>query len=81
LVTLQALILFFREKPVKAHLQNVYAAMAVALLACAAGGYLHLFTNFMIVGIRLFCFLLLFVTQITEYVHTCMHTCMYVMYV
>lgn len=38
------------EKPVKAHLQNVYAAMGVALLACAVGGYLHLFTNFMIDG-------------------------------
>lgn len=38
------------EKPVKAHLQNVYAAMGVALLASAVGGYLHMFTDFMFHG-------------------------------
>lgn len=57
LLVLKSGILFFREKPVKAHLQNVYGAMAVALLACATGGYLHLFTDFMIVCIsNFFCY-------------------------
>lgn len=33
------------EKNVKVHLQNVYTTMGVALLACALGGYIHLFTS------------------------------------
>lgn len=39
------------EKPIKVHLQNVYSAMGVALLSCAIGGYVHLFTNFVGEGI------------------------------
>lgn len=62
LLVLKSLILFFREKPVKAHLQNVYTAMGVALLAAAVGGYLHLFTDFMIVCISNFFWSLLFRT-------------------
>lgn len=33
------------EKTVKTHLTNVYATMALALIVCACGGYLTLFTN------------------------------------
>lgn len=39
------------EKPVKQHLKNVYAAMGIALLSCAVGGYIHLFTNIMGAGL------------------------------
>jgi hypothetical protein len=34
-----------REKPVKVHLKNVYGTMGLALLSCAVGGYIHIFTN------------------------------------
>jgi len=39
------------EKPVKVHLKNVYGTMGLALLACAIGGYVHLFTNFFSAGL------------------------------
>jgi FtsH-binding integral membrane protein len=38
------------EKPVKQHLKNVYGTMGLALLACAVGGYVHLFTSIMSAG-------------------------------
>jgi FtsH-binding integral membrane protein len=39
------------EKPVKQHLKNVYGTMGLALLACAVGGYVHLFTSIMSAGL------------------------------
>lgn len=33
------------EKPVRDHLKNVYSCLAIATLAAAAGGYVHLFTD------------------------------------
>lgn len=33
------------EPPVRAHLKKVYNTLALATLAAAAGGYIHLFTN------------------------------------
>lgn len=38
------------EKPVKVHLKNVYGTMGLALLACAVGGYVHVFTNIFSAG-------------------------------
>jgi FtsH-binding integral membrane protein len=38
------------EKPVKDHLRNVYGTMGIALLACALGGYVHLFTSILSAG-------------------------------
>uniref|UniRef100_A0A0K8R7G5 Putative bax-mediated apoptosis inhibitor tegt/bi-1 n=2 Tax=Ixodes ricinus TaxID=34613 RepID=A0A0K8R7G5_IXORI len=35
------------EKPVREHLQNVYSCLAISTLAAAAGGYVHLFTDFL----------------------------------
>lgn len=35
---------YFREKPVKDHLRNVYGAMSLALLSCALGSYIHMTT-------------------------------------
>ena len=31
-----------REKPVRQHLKNVYATLAISMLAAAAGAYFHL---------------------------------------
>uniref|UniRef100_T1JK17 Bax inhibitor 1 n=1 Tax=Strigamia maritima TaxID=126957 RepID=T1JK17_STRMM len=33
------------EAPIRLHLQNVYASLALSLLAAAAGGYVHVFTT------------------------------------
>jgi FtsH-binding integral membrane protein len=38
------------EKPVKTHLKNVYGTMGVALLACALGVYVHMFTHILSAG-------------------------------
>ncbi|CAN7990221.1 unnamed protein product [Ixodes hexagonus] len=35
------------EKPVRDHLKNVYSCLAISTLAAAAGGYVHLFTDFL----------------------------------
>ncbi|XP_050050197.1 probable Bax inhibitor 1 isoform X1 [Dermacentor andersoni] len=35
------------EKPVRDHLKNVYSCLAISTLAAAAGGYVHLFTEFL----------------------------------
>ncbi|CAH1248882.1 bax inhibitor 1-like [Branchiostoma lanceolatum] len=34
------------EKPVKEHLKKVYSSLAIAMLAAAAGAYIHLMTGF-----------------------------------
>jgi len=39
------------EKPVKQHLKNVYGTMGLALLACAVGGYVHVFTSILSAGL------------------------------
>jgi FtsH-binding integral membrane protein len=39
------------EKTVKVHLQNVYVSMGLALLACAAGSYVHMYTKIITAGI------------------------------
>lgn len=38
------------EKPVKNHLKKVYTTMALTLLSCAVGGYVHLFTDIFSAG-------------------------------
>lgn len=38
------------EKPVKEHLKNVYGTMGLALMACALGGYVHIFTSILSAG-------------------------------
>lgn len=40
-------ILSCSEKPVQQHLKNVYSSLSICMLAAAAGGYVHLFTNIM----------------------------------
>jgi FtsH-binding integral membrane protein len=39
------------EKPVKTHLRNVYTTMGVALLSCAVGGYIQVFTAISLAGL------------------------------
>ena len=48
--------LFFHcsEKPVQRHLKNVYSCLSICMLAAAAGGYVHLFTNLMQASVQLF---------------------------
>lgn len=54
MATLDSLIKSFMfdklEKPVKKHLKNVYGTMGLALMACALGGYVHLFTSILSAG-------------------------------
>jgi len=38
------------EKPIRDHLKNVYACLAMSTLAAGAGGYVHLFTDFFQAG-------------------------------
>eukprot|EP00058_Branchiostoma_floridae_P019764 XP_002605254.1 hypothetical protein BRAFLDRAFT_126592 [Branchiostoma floridae] len=46
-INLQALTDFSQlEKPVKEHLKKVYSSLAIAMLAAAAGAYVHLMTGF-----------------------------------
>ena len=49
LVYVNTFKLFFHcsEKPVQRHLKNVYSCLSICMLAAAAGGYVHLFTNLM----------------------------------
>lgn len=53
-VSLDSLLRSFQfgklEKPVKVHLKNVYGTMGLALLACAVGGYVHIFTSILSAG-------------------------------
>lgn len=35
------------DKPVRDHLKNVYSCLAISTMAAAAGGYAHLFTEFL----------------------------------
>ena len=37
----------FRDAPTKKHLKNVYSSLALSMFAAAAGGAVHMFTNFL----------------------------------
>jgi len=39
------------ERPVQSHLKNVYSCLGIGMLAAAAGGYVHLFTNIIQAGL------------------------------
>jgi FtsH-binding integral membrane protein len=39
------------EQPVKVHLKNVYATMGLALLSCAAGGFIEMFSAISLAGL------------------------------
>ena len=56
LVYVNTFKLFFHcsEKPVQRHLKNVYSCLSICMLAAAAGGYVHLFTNLMQASAQLF---------------------------
>ena len=43
--------LHFRDVPTKKHLKNVYSALALSMSAAAAGGAVHMFTQFLKVSL------------------------------
>lgn len=47
----QLFLFRFREKSTQLHLKNVYSSLAIAMLAAAAGSYVHIFTGFIQVSV------------------------------
>jgi hypothetical protein len=44
---LSDVILPFRDVPTKKHLKNVYSSLAMSMFAAAAGGAVHMYTQFL----------------------------------